>query len=105
MVARFRFDLSTDPGWGQTVTNRDFASQTFTTDELLRRFRVACTARQSEEWIDRGSFRSFPDGDGTAKTRRYSVRDGICASLMAQHVSVIGPSTETAAMIANRASG
>jgi hypothetical protein len=87
------------------MTTYDFKSQTFTIDELLRRFRVPCTARQFAEWIDRGSFRSTPDGGGTARTRRYSVRDGICASLLAQYVSVICPSTETAAMIANRAAG
>jgi hypothetical protein len=105
MVARFRFDLSTDPGWSQTMITRDIMSQNFTIDELLRRFRVSCSASQFAGWIDRGSFRSFPDGNGTAKTRRYSVRDGICASLMAQHLSVNCPSTETAAMIANRAAG
>ncbi|MFT5176895.1 MAG: hypothetical protein ACI8W7_005095 [Gammaproteobacteria bacterium] len=105
MVVRFRFDLSADPGWSQTMTTRNIMSQTFTIDELLRHFRVACTARQFAEWIDRGSFRSFPGGDGTAKTRRYSVRDGLSASLLVQHVSVICPSTEAAATIANRAAG
>ena len=87
------------------MTDRDMVSQTFTIDELLRRFRVACTAKQFAGWVDRGSFRSTPNGEGTAATRTYSFRDGICASLMAQQVSVICPSTETAAMIANRAAG
>ena len=73
------------------MINRDIMLQTFTIDELLRRFRVDSSASQFAGWIGCGSFRSFPDGDGTDKRRRYSFRDGICASLMAQHVSVICP--------------
>ena len=87
------------------MDDRETLSHTFTLDELLRRFRVESTPQQFAGWVDRGSFRSTPASAGPAATRAFSLRDGLCATLMAQHMNVICSSTATAAMLANRATG
>ncbi len=87
------------------MTNRDILSKTFTIDDLMRQFRVETTAEQFAGWVDRGSFRATPDNKGTATTRDFGFRDGLCAALLAQHVSVIRVPSETAARLANQAAG
>ncbi len=87
------------------MPKRDLLSQRFLLDDLLRRFRAKSTPQQFAGWVNRGVFRSTPASNEPAAKRTFSVRDGLSAALMAQHVNVICPSTATAAMLANSAAG
>lgn len=84
---------------------RDVTFCQFTFDELSRCFCVDAPSQQLAGWIDRGEFRGTPDGGGSARARAFSVRDGLCATLMAQHLNGVVASGTTSAMIANRAAG
>jgi hypothetical protein len=105
MAVGSHFNSVADLLRSQTITDRNILSKTFTIDDLMRQFRVETTAKQFAGWVDRGSFRSAADSTGTAATRQFSFRDGLCAALMAQHVSVICVPSEAAARLANQAAG
>lgn len=83
----------------------DIKDQTFSRNDLCLRFLFAGKIAQFAGWVDRGEFPGAPEGEGSGRARQYTVQDGLCATLMAQHLNVISTSTAVSAMVADRAVG